>query len=113
MPQGYIFLGSEDEDFNRRFTLDHFELRSRPEDGTKWELELYDKYYPMLSKTKEELNDEDLYQIGRYADTARYKGKDFSYAMLHCFMCNKAHIDMSHAYCRPCEFEPHKYIDKK
>ena len=112
MPQGYMFLGSEDEDFNHRFTLDHFELRSRPEDGSKWELELYDKYYPILSKTKEELNDEDLYQIGRYADTDRYKGKDFAYAALHCFMCNKIRIDMSRIYCHHCEFDPHKYMDK-
>ena len=31
MSQGYMFLDSENEDFNRRFILNHFELEDNKE----------------------------------------------------------------------------------
>lgn len=113
MPQGYMFLGSEDEDFNRRFTLDHFELEEDKEKLSSYAQYVYNEYRPLLDKSIDELTDEDLYQLGRTWETGKYEGKRVAYCLLHCLFCQKLHIDMSFMYCGPCEYNYRKYIQRK
>ena len=112
MSQGYMFLGSEDEEFNRRFTLDHFELEEKDKLDSYAQY-VYNDYFPMLNKSIDELTDEDLYQLGRTWETGKYEGKKVAYCLLHCLFCQKLNIDMAHNYCQPCEFYYRKYIKKE
>lgn len=112
MPQGYMFLGSEDEEFNRRFTLDHFELEEKDKLNSYAQY-VYDDYFPILDKSIDELTDDDLYQLGRTWETGKYEGKRVAYCLLHCLFCQKPNIDISFMYCKPCEYNYRKYIQKK
>ena len=113
MPQGYAFLGSENEEFNRRFTLDHFELEENKDRLSPYARSVYDEYRPMLDKTIDELTKEDLYQLGRTWETGEYVGKQVAYCLLHCLFCQKLNIDMSFMYCEPCEYNYRKYVKKE
>jgi len=113
MPQGYMFLGSENEDFNRRFTLDHFELEENKEKLSSYARYVYNEYYPLLDKSIDELTDEDLYQLWRTWETGKYEGKRVAYCILHCLFCQKLHINMSFMYCESCEYNYRKYIQKE
>ena len=111
MSQGYVFLGSEDEEFNRRFTLDHFELIDK-KDANSFVEKRYDSYLSMLNKSFDELTDDELYELGQTYDTGRYQGKQIAYCLLHCLLCQKINLDMSRIYCSPCEFNYKKYMKK-
>ena len=112
MSQNYMFLGSADEEFNRRFTLDHFELEEKDKLNSYAQY-VYDDYFPILDKSIDELTDKDLYQLSRSWETGKYKGKEVAYCLLHCLFCQKLHIDMSFMYCEPCEYNYRKYIRRK
>ena len=101
MPDGYIFLGSGDKDFDERFTLDHFIL---DEDKRKDSPELYDLCLKIINNLPENMSDEEQNKVGYNYVTNKVEDKQISYAVAHCAICKKIRINNSFRYCWPCEY---------
>lgn len=104
MPQGYVFLGSEDKDFNERFTQHEFKLDKE----IKW-FSLYDEMLSIINGTIDDITEEQCIKYGTNQQTGKTGSKQLVYALAHCMLCTKHPIDNMCRYCEPCEFYPHKY----
>lgn len=105
MPQGYIFLGSEDEEFNKRFVQHEFHL----DENMKW-LSKYDECLKVIYGTIDDITDEQL-ELFKNERTG-YKSKELTYAIVHCLLCTKHPINNMWRYCEPCEYYYKKYDGK-
>jgi hypothetical protein len=105
MPQGYVFLGSEDEEFNKRFMQHEFEL----DEDMKW-FSLYDEILSIINDGVDSITDEQM-ELFKNERTG-YKSKELAYAIAHCALCTKHPINNMSRYCKPCEYYPKKYDGK-
>lgn len=104
MPNGYIFLGSGNEDFDYCFTLDHFELAPK-EKLEPYIQKDYDRLVNIISRNEKETTDKDFegWKCIRDPNGEEYS-KELSWCYLHCLLCKKVHINNSFRYCWSCEF---------
>ena len=105
MPQGYVYLGSGDETFDKRFVQCKFEL-----DKSMSHLSSYKACLEVIQGTIEEITDEQM-ELFKNERTG-YKSKELAYAIAHCLVCTKHPINNMIRYCSPCEYYPKKY-DRK
>ena len=104
MSQGYIFLGSEDEEFNKRFTQCEFEL----DESMTW-FSLYDEMLSIINGGVDNITDEQCIKYATNQRTGKTGSKQLCYALAHCALCTKHPINNMSRYCAPCEFYIHKY----
>ena len=104
MPQSYIFLGSEDEKFNERFTQHEFKL----DEEMKW-FSLYDEMLSIINGTVDDITEEQRIKYGTNQRTGKIGSKQLVYSLAHCSLCTKHPIDNMYHYCEPCEFYFRKY----
>ena len=104
MSQGYIFLGSEDEEFNKRFTQCEFEL----DKSMTW-FSLYDEMLSIINGGVDNITDEQCIKYATNQRTGKTGSKQLCYALAHCALCTKHPINNMSRYCAPCEFYIHKY----
>ena len=81
MPDGYIFLGSGDKDFDERFTLDHFIL---DENKREYSTRIYDLCLKIINNSPENMSDEEQNEVGYNCVTNKVEDKQISYAVAHC-----------------------------
>ena len=104
MPQGYIFLGSEDEEFNKRFTQCEFKL----DKDMTW-FSLYNEMLSIINGTVDDITEKQCIEYATNRKTGKVGGKQLCYALAHCALCTKHPINNMYRYCTPCEFYIHKY----
>ena len=104
MSQGYIFLGSEDEELNKRFMQPEFKL----DEDMKW-FSLYDEMLSIISGNINDITEDQCIKYVTNSKTGKTGSKQLCYALAHCALCTKHPINNMNRYCEPCEFYPHKY----
>jgi len=101
MPDGYIFLGSGNKDFDENFILDHFILDKNKE---KNDPEIYNLCLKIIKNPFETMSNEEQCKIGYNYITNKVENKQITYAIAHCTICKKNRINNSFRYCWPCEY---------
>jgi hypothetical protein len=104
MPQGYIFLGSEDEEFNKRFMQHEFKL-----DESMKSFSLYDEMLSIIKGNIDNITEDQCIKYATNQKTGKTGSKQLCYALAHCILCTKHPINNMYRYCEPCEFYYHKY----
>lgn len=105
MSQGYVFLGSDSEEFNKRFMQCEFHL---DEDMKEW-FSLYDEVLSIINGTVDDITEEQCIKYATNQETGKTGSKQLAYALAHCMLCTKHPIDNMYRYCAPCEYYYHKY----
>ena len=104
MPQGYVFLGSEDEEFNKRFVQHEFKL-----DESMKDFSLYDEMLSIINGAVDDITEEQRIKYATNQRNGKTGSKQLAYALVHCALCTKHPINNMCRYCEPCEFYYHKY----
>ena len=104
MPQGYVFLGSEDKEFNKRFMQHEFEL-----DESMKSFSLYDEMLSIIKGNIDNITEDQCIKYATNQKTGKTGSKQLCYALAHCMLCTKHPINNMYRYCEPCEFYYHKY----
>ena len=105
MPQGYVYLGSGNKEFDERFVQCEFRLDEN--------MPYFSKYHDCLEiiqKTVDDITDEQIEMFKN--ERTGYKSKELAYALAHCLVCSKHPINNMLRYCQPCEYYPKKYDGK-
>ena len=105
MPQGYVYLGSGDKEFDKRFVQCKFEL-----DTNMLQDSWYNDCFKIIQGTVEDVTDEQMELFKN--ECTGYKSKELAYAVAHCLVCTKHPINNMIRYCSPCEYYPKKYDGK-
>lgn len=104
MPRGYTFLGSEDEEFNKRFMQHEFKL-----DETMSENPFYNEMLSIINGTVDDITEEQRIKYATNQRTGKIGSNQLCYALAHCALCTKHPINNMYRYCVSCEFYIHKY----
>ena len=93
MNSNYIYLGSNNKNFDEKFTRSHFKLKEKLNPYEK-------KMLSELSYFDENFNHSFLLR--------KLDGTDFSkedtYKLLHCYLYDKVFINNSYRYCISCKY---------
>lgn len=106
MSQGYVFLGSDSEEFNKRFIQCEFHL---DEELAKEKDSIFNEALSIINGKVEDITEEQRIKFATNQITKKTGSKQLAYALAHCLMCTKHPINNMYRYCEPCEYYYPKY----